>query len=164
MKKLTVLLASLVIFFGMLVGVSYGDDLDSQLLAKEIRLEGIRTGNITAVDFLRDEIDFWGEFGKRLVECGNAIGVQYPKNRMLLGYDVSLHETDSLKVIAGIIPVENENADLFFGLQYKGFPLLGDLSRMFKVLDPGFVVVDGKLRFCLSFEWRAEEIQKRLED
>ena len=157
MKKLLVTLICVLVMLIPQIGIC-GDKLN----AKEERLKAIRNGDITAVEFLRDEIDFWGEFSRRLIETGNLVAVQYSKDKMLGGFEFSLYDTDSLNVIAGIIPIENDNAKWFIGVQYKGFPLLGDLHNIFERFDPGFVLVNGNVRFCISFVWRQEEVEERM--
>jgi len=135
-------------------------NLEARKQTVETRIEQIRYGSINGVTFLGEEIDFWSEFLKRLIKTGNLIGVSR-NGRMLGGFEVSFYEGSSIDGICGVIPEEDKTTTWFWGAEYKGFPLLGDFTDIFKRFDPGVIIENGKLRFTLSFEFREEEIQKR---
>ena len=124
-----------------------------------IRRLQIETGEITTPQFLGEELGFWGSFAQRLIGTGNVVEIMDGAIGRT-GFQMTAYDVGSLNVIVGIVP-EDESAQWFYGVAWKGFPLLGDLLSIFKRFDPGIVNYGGNWCFSLSFEFRAEEIAKR---
>ena len=168
MKKLLSLIIALS-FILSIAGFAFADEdkklnITNEMIkgATEVRLEAIRSGHIGTAQFLSDEIDFWGEFTKRLIKTGNLIGIQESKDKMVAGFEVTLAEFNSIYIVGGIVPEDNTSSHWFIGLQYKGLPLFGDLSEIFSRFDPGIVFKEGQIRFAVSFCWKEEEVKKRI--
>jgi len=83
---------------------------------------------------------------------------------MVGGFEVSFYEAKRFHGICGVIPRENDEVNWFLGLKILGVPLLGDFAQIFKRLDPAVVFVDGKAKFGIMFEFREEEVKKRMQD
>ena len=170
MKKLLVLIIAFS-FLLSLGGFALADkdkykklDITDEMVkgATEVRLEAIRSGHIGTAQFLADEIDFWGEFTKRLIKTGNLIGIQESKDKMVAGFEVTLAEFNSIYIVGGIIPRDNNQSAWFAGVQFRGFPLASGLSQIFSRFDPGVVLYNGEVKFAVSFCWREEEVKKRI--
>jgi len=166
MKKLLSLIIILSFIFSI-AGFALADEdkklnITNEMVkgATEVRLEAIRSGHIGTAQFLSDEIDFWGEFIKRLLKTGTLIGIQ-KGNKMLGGFEVSFWETENVEAIFGVIPTTGQSSKFFWGLELKGIPLASDFAKIFKRFDPGIVFLDGKTYFSVSFVWQEKELTKR---
>jgi len=161
-------LVSLVLI-GLLIlslsGVCLGEEekynLQLRQEAMQTRLEQIRLSpRVDTPRFLAEEVDFWTEFVKRVLKTGTLVGIQ-KQERMIAGFEVSFWESKNLEAICGVVPMTDESAKFFWGIELTGVPVVSDFARIFKRFDPGIVFYDGKARFSVSFVWQEEEVKKR---
>jgi len=129
--------------------------------AVQTRLEQIRLSpRVDAPRFLGEELDFWSEFVKRVLKTGTLVAIQ-KQERFIAGFEVSFWESKNLEAICGVVPMTDESAKFFWGVELTGLPVISDFARTFKRFDPGIVFYDGKARFSVSFVWQEEEVKKR---
>jgi len=116
-------------------------------LLKETPLNGPRT--------LREEVDFFGEFLKRMLKTANTVIVFDKLDKAYVGLEFNFLEKDKWDIVWGFYPDEEKITGFYFGVERKEVPLISSLGEVFKRLDvAGLYCPDKKIKVAISYEWR----------
>ena len=117
----------------------------------------IQESPISILDYTRTQLSFLMELTKRLALSGKPM-VGFVDGEELAGLEISILEQGKFDLTAGKFLIDDRfSEDWFFGLEWKGLPLLGDLGEIFERFRPQLLVYQKQVWFGISYEFRTEE-------
>lgn len=118
----------------------------------------IRINPISLPAYVGTQVDFWGEVLKRFLKTAKPMVLF--KDKTSLGLEITIYEQPSFCVTWGKV-YQIEGGEIgdqpsFIAIEAKDFPLLSDLSTIFKRIRPQIAYVDNRFWFGLAYELMEE--------
>lgn len=118
----------------------------------------IRVNPISLPSYIGTQVDFWAEVLKRFLKTAKPNVVF--KDKTCVGLEITIYEQPSFVVTWGKV-YQIEGGEIgeqpsFIAIEAKDFPMLSDLSKIFKKIKPQVAYVDKRFWFGLAYELTEE--------
>lgn len=118
--------------------------------------QAVRENPVSITEYVSMQIDFWGELLIKFAKTAKPNAVF--GEEIYGGLQLTLYDQPTWAVVAGKVDkypdIELLHQPSFIGIEWKGFPLLQDLAKIFEKLNPQVLWMEKGVKFGLTYEFK----------